>query len=66
MGSQWGNAFAWRDLLVSLFRRHEIEIVGRQGAIDEGLLMVAHLSAARRIGRDHLASDDAAGKAYES
>jgi hypothetical protein len=25
--------------------------------------MVAHLSAARRIGRDHLASDDAAGKA---
>ena len=31
----------WRDLFMSLFRRHKIEIVRRQGAIDEGLLMVA-------------------------
>ena len=40
---QLGWARFWRDLFVSLFRRHKIEIVRRQGAIDEGLLMVARL-----------------------
>ena len=33
----------YRDLFVSLFRRHEIEILGRQGAIDERLLLAGRV-----------------------